>query len=149
MKLFYFIDFLHVKKYGSPITYDTYVNLEHGPIPSTIMNLVNAVSDDLDNSLLADTIRIEKVSDQGIQRIVCENKFSDKDKKLFTNTEIEVMNEVVQRFGNKNTKYLEDASHKEAPWMQTKLSQKIPYSLAANDPDSMVSKEEIELFLSI
>ena len=26
MKLFYFLDFMHVKKYGTPVTYDTYVN---------------------------------------------------------------------------------------------------------------------------
>jgi hypothetical protein len=42
MKLFYFADFEHVKKYASPITFDNYVHLEHGPVPSTILNLVNA-----------------------------------------------------------------------------------------------------------
>jgi hypothetical protein len=37
MKLFYFADFGHVKRYASPITYDNYVHLEHGPIPSAIL----------------------------------------------------------------------------------------------------------------
>ena len=46
MKLFYFADFLHVKKYGVPITYDTYIRLEHGPVPSKILNLVNSIIDD-------------------------------------------------------------------------------------------------------
>ena len=60
MKLFYFLDFLHVKKYGAPITYDTYVNLVHGPIPSAIKNLIDTADDDFDNSILADTIKFEK-----------------------------------------------------------------------------------------
>ena len=58
MKLFYFLDFMHVKNYGSPVTYDNYINLEHGPIPSAIKNLVDTATDDVDNSLLADTISI-------------------------------------------------------------------------------------------
>ena len=30
MKLFYFLDFTHVKDYGIPVTYDTYYKLETG-----------------------------------------------------------------------------------------------------------------------
>ena len=37
MKLFYFSDFRHVKKYLTPITNDVYVNLEHGPVSSAII----------------------------------------------------------------------------------------------------------------
>ena len=44
MKLFYFCDFMNIKKYGAPITFDNYVHLEHGPIPSTIMNLVSLIA---------------------------------------------------------------------------------------------------------
>ena len=46
MKLFYFLDFMHVKEYGIPVTFDTYYHLEKGPIPTFIMNLVDEASED-------------------------------------------------------------------------------------------------------
>ena len=53
------------------------------------------------------------------------------------------------RFGARNTKYIEDASHKESPWKKTKLLDNIPYSLAIEDKDCVVSREEISLFAKI
>src|SRR3989338_6135668 len=77
MKLFYFSDFTHVKKYGSPITYDEYIHLEHGPIHSAIKNLVDTATDDTDSSALADTISIDKREDAYLQRIVPMRSFMD------------------------------------------------------------------------
>src|SRR3990167_8043480 len=75
MKLFYFLDFMHVKKYGSPVTYDSYIHLEHGPIPSTIKNLVDTAADDVDNSILADTISVERPEGTDMCRIIGLRKF--------------------------------------------------------------------------
>lgn len=149
MKLFYFADFLHVKKFGSPITYDTYVHLEHGPIPSTIMNLVDTAVSDPDHSALADTMIVERPNNYDMKRIVCTRGFNDADSQLFSRTELEILTEVTKRFGDKNTQFIEEASHKEAPWQKTKLLQEIPYTLATEDADALVGKEEIELLLKI
>ena len=59
MKLFYFLDFMHVKKYGTPITFDNYINLEKGPIPSTIFNIVTEAAEDPEFSQLADVVHFE------------------------------------------------------------------------------------------
>ena len=75
MKLFYFLDFTHVKKYGSPVTFDTYVHLEHGPIPSTIKNLIDDACDDIDHSILADTIYCENVEGISMKRILSKRAF--------------------------------------------------------------------------
>jgi uncharacterized phage-associated protein len=149
MKLFYFLDFLHLKKYGSPVTYDNYVNLEHGPIPSGILNLVNSAIDDIDSSALSDIISFETPDGTIMQRIVPARKFTDNDKKYFSKSQLDVMNEVVKRFGDKNTKFIEDASHKESPWKCTNMLENIPYTLAAKDNDCLVSEEEISLMLKI
>lgn len=149
MKLMYFVDFLHVKKYGSPITYDTYVNLEHGPIPSTIMNLVNTAASDPDQSMLADTLSIERLNGVEMKRIVCTHEFDSNDERLFSSTELKILKEVVKRFGDKNTKFIEEASHKDTPWKTTKLLEEIPYALATEDPDTQVDKEDVELLLKI
>lgn len=149
MKLFYFADFLHVKKFGSPITYARYINLDHGPIPSAILNLVNSAGEDIDNSVLADTISIEKANDYDMYRIRPLRKFTEEDKKYFTDTELKILDNVCIRFGDVNTKTIEDESHKEAPWRLTHLGEEIPYSLATEDRDCLVDKEEIELLMKI
>lgn len=149
MKLFYFLDFMHLKQYGSPVTYDRYINLEHGPIPQGIKNLIDTASDDIDISLLSDTVVFEKPNGIAMVRILPKRPFTETDKKLFSETEIEILEKVCQKFGDKNTKFIEDASHNEAPWKQTSLLEDIPYSLAACDSDCCVSKEELELMESM
>lgn len=149
MKLFYFLDFLHLKKYGSPVTYDNYLNLEHGPIPSGILNLVNSAIDDIDNSVLSDTIHFETPPGTIMQRVLPARKFSENDKKYFTKSQLDIMEQVVKRFGDKNTKFVEDISHKESPWNCTNILENIPYTLAAKDDDCLVSEEEISLIMNI
>lgn len=149
MKLFYFLDFMHLKTYGSPITYDTYINMEHGPIPSFIKNLVDTGTDDIDNSILSDTIKCEHPKFTEMCRILPTRKFTENDRKYFSENELDILDKVCQRFGNKNTKYIEDASHNEAAWKETNLLESIPYTLAAKDSDSKVTEEEIELLLSL
>jgi len=149
MKLFYFLDFLHLKKYGSPVTYDDYVHLEHGPIPSGILNLVNMVIDDIDHSILSDTISLETPTGTTMQRIVPIRKFNENDKKYFSESQLDIMKQVIRRFWDKNTKYIEEASHEESPWRCTNMLEKIPYTLAVGDKDCEVSEEEIVLLLKI
>lgn len=148
MKLFYFSDFGHLKKYGSPITWDTYINLEHGPIPSGIKNLVDD-AEDLGNSKLSDTIQIEKLENSYLHRIVPMRDFNENDKKYFSETEISVMSGVCNRFFGINTKDIEEISHKESAWRETSFLDAIPYSLAIKDDDCQVSKEEIDLMVKI
>lgn len=149
MKLFYFLDFTHVKKYGSPITFDNYVHLEHGPIPSTIKNLIDDACDDIDHSVLADTIQCESVEGIAMKRILPTRSFSENDRKYFSESELETLEAVCKRFGEQNTKYIEEASHKEAPWQTTSMLDAIPYITAAQDSDCQISKEEIEVLSEI
>jgi len=149
MKLFYFVDFGHVKEYGSPITWDTYIKLEHGPIPSGIKNLIDSVDEDIDNSLLADVIDIAKSENGHIHRIVPLRAFAEEDKKYFSEDELNIMKAVCIRFANKTAKEIEDASHREAAWQNTSLLDVIAYSRAADDSDCNIPKEEIELLMEV
>ena len=149
MKLFYFSDFGHVKKYGSPITWDTYIKLEHGPIPSGIKNLIDSTEDDIDNSFLADTIEIKKTDDNYLHRIVPLRPFTKQDESYFSKSELSIMEDICSRFADKNTKEIEEASHKEAAWVKTDTLDIIPYSLATEDSDCKIPKEEIDLLIKI
>ncbi|MFH0779817.1 MAG: Panacea domain-containing protein [Parcubacteria group bacterium] len=149
MKLFYFLDFWHVKRYGTPVTYDCYVNLEHGPIPSQILNLVNSVVDNEEGAILSDTICIERPDGTKMQRIRCIQPFIEEDKKYFSEREMDLLKEVCDKFADKTTKEIEELSHKEAPWKLTKETQEIPYTLAAFDPDCLVAEQDIKLLTDL
>ncbi len=149
MKLFYFLDFMHVKKYGTPVTYDKYIHLEHGPIPSAIKNLVDSASDDIESAILADIISFETPIGTNMQKVIPARGFTEKDRNYFSHTELEILELVCSRFGEQNTKYIEDASHKEAPWRETRFMEAIPYTLATKDNDCFVNEEEIALSIKI
>lgn len=149
MKLFYFADFTHVKNYASPITYDDYVHLEHGPIPSTILNLVNAVETDTDNAILADSFSVATRENSNQKKIIPARTFTSKDEKYFSPSEFEVLKSVCERFTDKTSKFIEDKSHKEAAWSKTKELDRIPYTLALEDPDCQVNEEEIRFVLGV
>ena len=111
MKLFYFLDFTHAKRYASPVTYDEYFNLEHGPIPSKIKNLVDNFSDDPENALLRNTIKCEFPEGTRMCRILPLREFTDKDRNLFSDSEFSVLEEVSARFAESTTNEIESASH--------------------------------------
>ena len=149
MKLFYFTDFGHIKEYAIPITYDQYINLEHGPIPTTIMNMVNEVEDDIDTSTLGDTISISKKEGDPLHRIVPARKFEEKDKGYFSKNELAMLEKTCKRFYNSNAKQMEEASHQEAAWRESKFKEIIPYSLALQDKDCRVDKEKMDISMKI
>lgn len=149
MKLFYFLDFIHLKQYGAPVTFDKYIKLEHGPIPSYIKNLVDYACDNIDDSMLSDTIKCERPLGIEMYRILPKRNFTNEDKKLFSESELETLEKVCARFGDKNTSFIEEASHSEATYRKSNMLDEIPYSLAAEDDDCTVSKEEIELLMKI
>lgn len=144
MKLFYFLDFLHVKKYLTPVTGDQYFNLEKGPIPTVIMHMIDQLLLDPESSKIADTIKIETPKGSIMQRIIPLRKFTKEDSKLFSKSEMDTMEEVVRRFKNMDTDTIIKLSHVEAPWKDTNYRDPIPYSLAGRDPDSTYTEGEIK-----
>lgn len=150
MKLFYFLDFEHVRKYGIPVTFDTYYHLEKGPIPSYIMNLVSETSDDGSDTILSDTVKFcQPVGTKRMLQTLPMRKFIEKDAEIFLKSELDILKKVCTRFYNTNTDDIVDLSHKEAPWLETKKSQIIPYSLAGKDKNSKFTEKEIEFSVKI
>jgi uncharacterized phage-associated protein len=148
MKLFYFLDFRHVKRYGAPVTYDTYVNLDHGPIPSFIKNVVDDTACGVETPL-SEVIKFETPAGTKMKRVIAKRQFTDDDKGHLSPSELEILKEVSKEFAEKRTNELEVASHKEAPWRETEYLEEIPYTLATLDKDCKVDREQIELFLKL
>jgi len=149
MKLFYFLDFWHVKKFGAPVTGDTYYHLERGPIPSAIKNLVDSVESDPEWSILSDTIEIIRSEEETIHKVRCLKEFTEDDREYLSDIEMETLKSVCKKFCDYSTTQIVEVSHGEAPWLKTKELSQIPYTLAADDPDCKVPKEQIILLSQI
>jgi len=149
MKLFYFLDFVHVKEYGIPVTFDTYYKLDKGPIPTYIKNVVDDACENEENSLLRDSINFETPLGTQMKKAVAKRKFNEGDKKLFSKSEFEILKKVSERFSETTTNAIIEISHKEAPYIESEISQIIPYELAARDSDSKFTAEEIELSIKV
>lgn len=149
MKLFYFLDFWHVKKFGAPITGDTYYHLERGPIPSAIKSLVDSVESEPEWSILSDTIEIIQSDGELIHKVHCLKEFTADDREYLSDIEMETMERVCKKFNEYSTKQIVEASHEEAPWLKTKELSQIPYTLAADDMDCKVSREDILLLTQV
>ncbi|MBI5222775.1 MAG: SocA family protein [Candidatus Magasanikbacteria bacterium] len=143
------MDFTQIKRYGLSITGDTYYHLEFGPIPTTIKNLVDSASDDPETALLSDIIRVHCDDGHDIHKIVCLQPFTKKDKEYFSQVELNTLEDVVKRFRDSSTQQIIDVSHGEAPWRFTKELEIIPYQLAAEDPDCIVDRQDINLLSKI
>jgi uncharacterized phage-associated protein len=148
MKLFYFLDFDHIRLYGTPVTYDTYYHLDKGPIPSYIMNLINEASEET-RSILSDTLNFRTPPGTRMVQALPVRKFTEKDAAMFTDSELKILKEVCNRFKDSTMEQIKKASHNEAPWIETRSSQIIPYSLAAKNPKSKFTAEEIEFSIKI
>lgn len=149
MKLFYFLDFTYIKKYGTSITGDTYYHLEFGPIPTTIKNLVDSVGDNPEMAMLSDVITIQCEDNHDIHKVICLQPFTEKDKEYFSEAEFETIKSICVRFKDYSTPQIVDFSHKEAPWLLTRQLEAIPYMLAAEDTDCSVTKQDIKLLSAL
>lgn len=108
-KLLYFADKIHLERYGRLICGDDYVAMRHGPVPSRVYDMLKAVAG-RGESLWADEARaaFEAV-----------NSFTVKpqrkpDLNALSKSEIESLEQAIDRYGKKSFSELTTASHDEA-----------------------------------
>ena len=101
MKLLWLADRIHLNKYGRLILKDNYNALPHGPVPSRTMDVSKQ---SINNSF-----------DVNDFTIVAKGSF---DSKYFSKSDIEVLEQVWEKYGNMNQFELRDLSHKFPEWLR-------------------------------
>ena len=111
LKLIWLADRLHVRRYGRSITGDVYFAMPFGPVPSTTRDLVNSYQS------------LNEIEAQyGSQYIAnIEDKYTfislnEPNLKVFSKTDIEVIDEIVKKFGQLKEFELSDFSHIFPEW---------------------------------
>lgn len=122
MKLLYLADKEHFLKYGRPITGDSQWALPHGPVPSCTLNLLNGADDEFGSSVTA------YVGTSDTQYKLRSKPNADR----LTNTDVTVLESVLDQFGQMHTWALVDFTHRLPEYVECHIprsSSQIPYEV--------------------
>ncbi|MGL6108456.1 type II TA system antitoxin MqsA family protein [Romboutsia sp.] len=120
-KYLWYIDFSNYKNNLKSVTGLRYVRFTYGPIIEgknyeLILNLDNKFEKD-----------VSEVNNNEITKIKSKNNY---DLSLFSKSEIEIIDEVIELFKYKTATNISDLSHEERAWLETKDNELISYEYA-------------------
>ena len=130
-KVLFYADFVHHRRYGRPITGVEYQKLQHGPAPRRL----RPVRDELVRH--GDiVVQQEPLFLHTIDRIVPQR---EPNFEIFSDTEREVITEVVGQLDTMNAADVSAMSHEEFGWQWVDMGETIPYVAAFAKPDLEVT----------
>jgi uncharacterized phage-associated protein len=103
-KHLYFADKQHLVRYGRPITGDHYWRLDHGQIPTRGLNMLRSKASPQENALLQKYVSVNGNSVQLKQQA---------NQKVFSKSDLEVLDWVIQKYGRMSAARLRSLAHKE------------------------------------
>jgi uncharacterized phage-associated protein len=115
VKLIYFADRYHIRKYGRPVVGDIYFAMKLGPVGSNILNVANLSNTNLNSVCLkyAHEFLGYPKDDKKLQTIVSKKEV---DLDLFSQTDIEAFETVFKEYGSEDQFELADISHEYPEW---------------------------------
>ena len=113
LKLVYFADRYHLRKYGRLVTDDSYVAMEHGPVPSASRDIIES-SDYLDDSARAYSERFLEAEGRELRSI------NDLDVSVLSESDMEALEFAWETFGELNQFELRTVTHQYPEWSRWK-----------------------------
>ncbi len=109
-KLLFYVDFGYFKRYGYSISGLKYIAISMGPVPNNFDGLFNEARQ---RSFIKVEYKSFKNGGIGEQFIKGDQPF---DASLFSDNELNTLNQVFEKFGSASTKEIIDLSHQETAW---------------------------------
>lgn len=136
-KLIFFADQAHLLQYGRTITGDYYCALAQGPIPSCGLDMLNGKS----HTPKANLDIMNGVGRLQGYRFV---PLKGADLKVFSRSDLKILNAVLAKFGGMNADQLEQLSHDELAWKKTKQSKTMDFDLFfEGHPEASLMRETV------
>ncbi len=128
MKLLYFLDFMHFKKTGKPVTDLNYFAWEQGPVPKSFF-------EEISDSPKEDLKALVTIEDTGDFQHISPQKGKKADLDFFSPRELKLLKDISFIFKDVHAKEISDISHlPNEPWNTTKTTkgmfELIDYALA-------------------
>ncbi len=115
IKLVYFADRFHLRRYGRPIMNDTYVAMRRGPVGSSVKDIAE-FSDFLDETERGYASKY--LDHAGVDNIVV--SVANVDTNIFSKSELEALDFSYNEFGSENASSLVDVTHRYPEWNKFK-----------------------------
>jgi len=133
-KILYFIDFDYYEKYEEQLIGLTYIKDTHGPTPLEFGKIIREMLQNGDLVLKKDKYSVKKYI----------HLRSPDFSKLKPN-EVEIIDNVIERFGNMNAVEISEYSHGDVPWIGTDFGKLIKYeAVFYRTPEYSVRKNEFD-----
>lgn len=139
-KIFYYADQLHWSQYGRSITNDSYIAMKYGPVPSSILDIINDIR--VAGRFPEDTENQQYLSDLSA-KFKFEGSYDIKalkqpDMDSLSESDVECLNNAIDFCKDKTFKQLTNISHGLA-WNNTQLNKKMSLEdilkEAGNEPE--------------
>ena len=141
-KLLYYVDKHHLIRYGRPVTGDIYYRLDNGPVPSASLNIMDEVISRDEVLTQGEESNSEKLSKYlKIQRFPHKYPLfqlkQNPELENLSESDIESLEQVVNKYGHCSASALIESTHTEAPWQKAAPNTEIDYRLFfESDPDA-------------
>jgi uncharacterized phage-associated protein len=119
-KQLYLADKEHLLRYGRPVIGDRYYKLPHGPVPTRGLDLLRGKGGAAESALLD---RFVSVLGNSVHPKQPANR------KVFSQSDLEVLDWVVEKYGELSASALRNETHAQAPWRDTGDACPIDYEL--------------------
>ena len=141
-KICFYADKMHLQRYGRPIFGDRYIAMEHGPVPSVVYDILRANSF-LDPDILSTSAESFQVRTVGNQKTV--SAIRDPDLGMFSEADLECLNESLDTYGNMPVSQLRRLTHQEPAYIEATLNGEMDYTLMIDEdiPDRESIIEEL------
>lgn len=147
-KLLFFLDKLHLIKYGRPVIGDQYYALDRGPIPSISLDIMNEVVDERPRGIPLPNrdvfLKYVSVETKGKDHPTFHKK-KDYDPDIFSKSEMEVLEQVIREYGRKGIGALIEETHQDFAWQNTNRNSAIDYrDFFDNEQKSLATYQLLE-----
>ncbi len=110
LKLIYFADKFHLRKYGRLITNDEYLAMRYGPVPSAVKDIAEA-NDYLEENIREYSSNYVEPSDNLVLKSV-----GAIDESVFSESDLEALNFAWEKFGQYDQFILAEITHRYPEW---------------------------------
>lgn len=136
-KLLYFIDFDYYEKYEKQLMGLTYIKNTYGPTPREFVSVIEEMKQKHE---------LEEINSEFFKRQ--QKKFLPlvkPDLSILTGQELEMINNILNKYGDKNASELSDLTHRDMPWTATQDKSDIDYELAFYRTEEFSAKDYSDL----
>ena len=110
VKLTYLCDRMSMERYAAPVTYDSYVSMDHGPVPSSTLDLINGYDEPAWKRWMNRR--------EGYRVSLKMTDFTDDDLDELSAADLKIVDETWNQFGGLNEWDLRLYTHKHCPEWQ-------------------------------